>query len=251
MLMDSSPSSVPSPPRRRSLRAQLTLLVAAVIIVPAVSSGLLLGLGARHTIREEIFRFIDAVSILGAQSIERELAHYQETLNRYRTRESLTRYIRELSEMPPAARRELLRRRMENQLAVLTHPSVRVYRPMLVLSPEGRLLGWSGLSAAEAQVRARRYNPEVLRRAGPAKLTPAYLEPSRRLVAVDVIAAVQDPASAGRSSGSSSGRTTFLTRSARSCNVPGWSGRRPNGSCLTRTGVPFWTCMISQAALCR
>lgn len=180
--------------RSKSLRAQLTLLVSAIVIVPAVLSGLLLGLGARHIARQEVFRFVDGTADFASRAVSIELAHYLTTLGRYRTRDMIREYLQELAGSPSPARQRWLRLRLKNQFARLAEPRRSMDRPTLALAPNGRLLAWAGLPDEQAPVVAARYTPAMLSRAGRPMITDPYLDPIRQVAAVDVMAAVQSAA---------------------------------------------------------
>lgn len=174
-----SPAVSGSPPvvYRGSLRRHLTLLIAALIIVPTLVSGLFLGLGARYYVRQETFRFVDSSADLARAAIEMELSNYVRTLSRYRTRVAVREYLEGLLAAPSPARAAELRRLAEQQLAPLVEKHIGIPGDAIALDLQGHPLAWSGVTADQAALAAKRYTPAYLATVHQSMLGDTYLDP--------------------------------------------------------------------------
>lgn len=89
---------------RRSLRAHLTLLIASLILIPALLTSLVLVVGANNILRDELFRQLDALTDSKGEEIGVRIEEWLSAMERFSHRPLLLDSIQDLA-LPPDAPR--------------------------------------------------------------------------------------------------------------------------------------------------
>lgn len=186
---NASPSPTGRPRKRsHSLRAYLTYLSAALIIIPAVVSGVVLGLGARSTIEQQVFRHLQDVCDSKAEEIEIMLQGWLGTVDRFGRRPTLLDSIVDSQDPAlPATVRAEARRTLDWMMSDLSsQQGKRVGDAFLLDFHKHRPIAWAGFRDAAGVQRVLRQHPLP----GSQQLRPAftdpYLDPARSVVVVNI-----------------------------------------------------------------
>lgn len=185
--------TIPSPtgsPRKRShsLRAYLTCLSAALIIVPAVVSGIILGLGARTTLEHQVFRHLQDVCDSKAEEIEIMLQSWLGTVDLFGHRPTLLdSIVKSQDEALPASVRAEARRTLDWMMSDLSLlQGKKVGDAFLLDFRTHRPIAWAGLrDAAEVKEVLRQHPLPGSQQRRPAFADP-YLDPISSVVVVDI-----------------------------------------------------------------
>ncbi|MEN6304257.1 MAG: ATP-binding protein [Armatimonadia bacterium] len=176
--------------RSRSLRAYLTYLSAALIIIPAVVSGIVLGLGARSTLEQQVFRHLQDVCDGKAEEIGVLLEGWISTVDRFSHRPLLLDSIAECqdSTLSPAVR-DRARRTLDWMMHDLSLSQGRQVGDAFVLDIHSmRPIAWSGFrDAAQVAVVARHHPPSQLPTQHNPIFTEPYLDPVSSVVVFDIV----------------------------------------------------------------
>lgn len=191
----SPPNDAPSAHARRSrratsLRAHLTYLTALLVIVPALVSGLVLGLGARGLLQQQVFRHLQDVCDGKAQEMTVVLESWLATVDLFSHRPLLLDGLAVLGNpQSPASTHAEAFDTLNWMMFDLSHKLGQRIGDAYVLDARTlRPLAWDGFRSREEVVLAARQHSfsDLSHYQRPAILEP-YLDPKKNQINVDIV----------------------------------------------------------------
>ena len=184
---------------RSSLRRRLTVLMAALVVCPALLSGLVLTLTARALLRREVETHMDAMAEAKADEIQSRTERWLSDQDVFTHRPLVRDYAYRLVTAPGApVEAGKLAATLQSILWDLARPHGANFGDAVVVSLRtGRVVAWAGPgNQQQAQAHAAAYTlPDLAAHATP-WLSPAYPDPDDSRPAVDVVQVLPAPAPA-------------------------------------------------------
>ena len=184
-----------SPPVRRSLRTHITLLIALLILVPALLTSAVLGIQARRTLRAQTYRHLDALAEAKAQEIAVRLDSWLALVELFSQRPALLKDLPLLSLPPGSPARQAAEAQLTKMLRGLaTYGRKPIGDAVIVRLKDHEPLLWYGFSSrdqARAAVRAVRIGAD--RGYYPPRMTDASMDSSLQRVVLPLVILLRDP----------------------------------------------------------
>lgn len=192
----SAQSELPGSVRvRRSLRAHLTLLIACLILIPALLSTVVFGLGARNALRVQTFRQLQTITDDKAHEIAVRIEEWLSAVERFSHRPLLLTSVADLSLPTGSPKRQAADAVMVSMLRDLTTSMRKPLGDAAILRlGDHEPLAWYGFTGPD-HVRQGMGGIQIgdLKQYHYPTLGEAYFDPLSRRVVLPVVKVLRDP----------------------------------------------------------
>lgn len=180
---------------RRSLRAHLTLLIAALIVIPALLSSLVLGLGATRALRAQTFKHLDAITEDKSEEIGVRIEEWLSAMERFAHRPLLLSSVPDLALQPNSPQYKAALSLLTGMMQDITTSMRKPLGDAAILRLEDREpLVWYGFaSRAEARTAMQAIPLNNLKTYDYPAVTHTYLDPASRRVVLPMVKVLRDP----------------------------------------------------------